>query len=217
MLHLFWLQTTSRNAFLEKWMFGCYWKLSQTKNVFSVDCKIRATGCKIFSVVIFTSNHFRRRAKRERGRERRTHKHTNRERDRAVEPTIVPVRSSSSSSPRDGECSVHPSTTEIAHQHPSTGEIDPHPRALIPPPWALIHIHELRSLLHELRSIWPTHARSLSFTIYLSLSLTCRSLSLPPSLCLTEFSVLTNVLFYFLFGFVLIFVCFKFIYWNFLL
>ena len=87
---------------------------------------------------------------------------------------------------------------------------NPRPWAPIPPPWALIHIHELRST-------WPTHARSLSFSIYLSLSLTCRSLSLPPSLRLTEFLVLTNVLFWFLFGFVLIFVCFKFIYWNFLL
>ena len=201
---------------------GC---LVVTENIFSVDYKIRARGRKIFSIVIFISNHFRRRAKRERGRERRTHRRTNRERererererDRVIKPTIASVRSLSSSPPRNGECSVHPSTTEIAHQHPSTGEIDPHPRALIPPPWALIHIHELRSLLHELRSTWPTHARSLSFSIYLSLSLTCWSLSLPPSLCLTEFLVLTNVLFWFLFGFVLIFVCFKFIYWNFLL
>ena len=129
MLRLFWLQTTSRNAFPEKWVFGCYWKLGQTKKVFSVDCKIRATGCKIFSVVIFTSNHFRRRAKWERGRER-THRRAQRERERE----IALVRSPSSSPPRDGECSVYPSTTEIAHQLPSTGEIDPHPRAPIPPP-----------------------------------------------------------------------------------
>ena len=189
-------------------------------------------GCKIFSVVIFTSNHFRRRAKRERGRERRTHRCAQRERESAVEPTIALVRSPSSSPPCDGECSIHPSTTKIAHQHPNTGEIDPHPRAPIPPPWASIHIHELQSLLHELRSIhihelwsllhelrstWPTHAQSLSFSIYLSLSLTCRSFSLPPFLRLTKFLVLKNVLFWFLFGFVLIFVCFKFIYWNFLL
>ena len=46
---------------------------------------------------------------------------------------------------------------------------------------------------------WPTHAWSLSFSIYLSLSLNCRSLSLPPSLSLTEFLSLTNVLFWFLF------------------
>ena len=65
-------------------MFGCYWKLGQIENVFSVDCKIRATGRKIFFVVIFTSNHFRRRAKRERGRER-THKCANTERERERE------------------------------------------------------------------------------------------------------------------------------------
>ena len=75
-----------------------------------------------------------------------------RERDRAVEPTITSIRSPSSYPPRDGKCSIHPSTTKIAHQHPSTSEIDPHPRTSIPPPWASIHIHELRSLLHELRS-----------------------------------------------------------------
>ena len=127
-------------------MFGCYWKLSQTENIFSVDCKIRATGRKIFFVVIFTSNHFQRRAKRERGRERRTHKCANRERerererDRVIEPTITPVKSPSLSPPHDGECSVYLSTTEIAHQLHSTGEIDPHPRAPIPPPWVLIHM-----------------------------------------------------------------------------
>ena len=167
-------------------------------------------GCKIFSVVIFISNHFRRCAKRERGRERRTHRCTNREREREIVPSNPRSR-------RSDRRPIHPSTTEITHQHPSTNEIDPHPRAPIPPSWASIHIHELRSLLHELRSTWPTHARSLFFSIYFFVSLTCRSLSLPPSLCLTEFLVLTNVLFWFLFGFVLIFVCFKFIYWNFLL
>ena len=123
-------------------MFGCYWKLGQTKNVFSIDCKIKATWCKIFSIVIFTSNHFQKRTKRERGRERRTHRRANRERerDRAIEPTIAPVRLLSSSPLHDNECSVHPSTTEIAHQHPSTGEINPHPSAPIPPPWAPIHM-----------------------------------------------------------------------------
>ena len=53
---------------------------------------------------------------------------------------IAPIRSPSSSPPCDGECSVHPSTTKIAYQHPSTDEIDPHPRAPIPPPWAPIHM-----------------------------------------------------------------------------
>ena len=187
-------------------MFGCYWKLGQTKNVFSIDCKIKATGCKIFSIVIFTSNHFQKRTKRERGRERRTHRRANRERerDRAIEPTIAPVRLLSSSPLRDNECSLF--IQAPPRSHTST-----------PAPARSIHIQELRSLLHELRFTWPTHARSLSFSIYLSLSLTCRSLSLPSSLHLTEILVLTNALFWFLFGFVLIFVCFKFIYWNFLL
>ena len=123
-------------------MFGCYWKLGQTKNVFSIDCKIKATGCKIFSIVIFTSNHFQKRTKRERGRERRTHRRANRERERSRHRThdrtgqiavLIP-------STRQWVLSVHPSTTEIAHQHPCTGKIYPHPRAPIPPPWASIHM-----------------------------------------------------------------------------
>ena len=100
----------------------------------------------------------RKERKRERKKDSQTRKHRERERerererDRAVEPTITSIRSPSSYPPRDGKCSIHPSTTKIAHQHPSTSEIDPHPRTSIPPPWASIHIHELRSLLHELRS-----------------------------------------------------------------
>ena len=87
-------------------MSSCYWKLGQTENVFNVDCKIRATGRKIFSVVIFTSNHFRRRAKRERERER-THRRANKERERE----IASVRLPSSSPPRDGE--IAPWTHEL--------------------------------------------------------------------------------------------------------
>ena len=60
------------------------------------------------------------------------------------------------------------------------------------------------------RCPWSTHDRSLSFSIYLSLSLNFWSLFLPPSLSLTELWSLTN-------GVVLIFVFYKFIYWNFLL
>ena len=184
-------------------MFGCYWKLGQIENVFSVDCKIRATGRKIFFVVIFTSNHFRRRAKRERGRER-THKCANTERERA------PSNPRSRRSDRRPH-PLHVTMSALFIQTP------PRSHTSTPAPARSIHIQELRSLLHELRSTWPTHARSLSFSIYLSLSLTCRSLSLPPSLHLTEILVLTNVFFLLLFGFILIFVCLKFIYWNFLL
>ena len=37
-------------------MFSSYIKLGQTENVFCVDCKIRAHGCKMLSGFIFTSN-----------------------------------------------------------------------------------------------------------------------------------------------------------------
>ena len=62
----------------------------------------------------------------------------------------------------------------------------------------LVAIWNLPSLDRSRRP-WPTHDLSLSFSIYLSLSLSFRSLSLPPSLSLTEFFSLTN-------DFVLIFV-----------
>ena len=142
----------------------------------SFDRKKKPLTRKLFYISILPLNHFQTELQtcKERERERERERDGEQEQtelqfddhkpssspthDRAVEPT-----SPSSSPPRDGECSVHPSTIEIAHQHPSTGEIDPHPRALIPPPWAPIHVHELRSLLHKLRSTWPTHARSLSF------------------------------------------------------
>ena len=41
-------------------MFGSYRKLGQTGNVFCVDYKIRAHGCKMFSGFIFTSNNFQK-------------------------------------------------------------------------------------------------------------------------------------------------------------
>ena len=53
---MFWLQATSGNAFPKTCVFGSYWKLGQTENVFYVDCKIRAHECKMFSSFIFTSN-----------------------------------------------------------------------------------------------------------------------------------------------------------------
>ena len=123
-----------------------------------------AMGCKIFSVVIFTSNHFRRCAKRERERERRTHKRANkerereRERDHAVEPTIVPVKSQSSSPPRNGECSVHPTPAKEDPSHsadPFLIVIDPVNDPLRRPiphrhiaPFVLISL-SLKSLSHD--------------------------------------------------------------------
>ena len=66
--------------------------------------KIAPLTRKIFSASILPSNHYQRRAKRERERER-THKRANRERerDRAVEFEITPVRSPSSYPSRDDE------------------------------------------------------------------------------------------------------------------
>ena len=73
--------------------------------------KIAPLTWKIFSAFVLPSNHFRRRAKterksKERKKERKdsqTCKQRERERDRAIEFEIAPVRSLSSSPPRDGE------------------------------------------------------------------------------------------------------------------
>ena len=98
--------------------------------------------------------------------------------------------------------SSYPSTGEITtpeappRSHPSTCEIVP-PEAL--PRWCCLKHHRDRNLAPARSHPWPTHAWSLSFSIYLSLSLNCRSLSLPPSLCWTKFLSLMNVLFCFLF------------------
>ena len=111
---------------------------SQNKRTLSLDIYVRLSFdifCCYFHFKPFSET--RKERKRER-KDSQMCKH--RERESAVEPTIAPVRSPSSSPPCDDECFVHPNTTEIAHQHPSTGEIYPHPRAPIPPPWASIHM-----------------------------------------------------------------------------
>ena len=65
-------------------MFGCYWKLGQTKNVFSVDCKIRATGLHCyFHFKPFLETHKER--KRERKKDSQMHKQRERERERERE------------------------------------------------------------------------------------------------------------------------------------
>ena len=79
------------------------------------DCKIAHLTRKIFSASVLPSNHFRRHAKREREREKgltdaQTERERERERDCAVEFEIKPVRSPSSSPPRDGE--IAPRTHE---------------------------------------------------------------------------------------------------------
>ena len=124
-------------------MSGCYWKLGQTKNVFSVDCKIRATGRKIFFVVIFTSNHFRRCVKRE----RRTHRRANRERERERERSrcrthdhvgqiaiLVPsMRRWVLCSSHSGKRRPIPLCRPILHCHQPSEQPTPEP---IGPPWA---------------------------------------------------------------------------------
>ena len=87
------------------YMKPCVWLRMENRvfqKIIYFDRKIAHLTRKIFSASVLPSNHFRRRTKRERERER-THRHANRERDRVVEFEIGPVRSPSSSPPRDGE------------------------------------------------------------------------------------------------------------------
>ena len=156
-MRLFWLQTTSENVFPLKWVFGCYWKLGQTENVFSVDYKIRAMGRKIFSVVIFTSNHFRRCAKRERERERRTHRHANRERERERK------RSRRRTHDRAGQIAVLvPSTQRWVLCSSHSGKRRP-----IPLRWPILDRHRPSE-----RPTSPTHSSSSHSTVCFDLSLT---------------------------------------------
>ena len=119
-------------------------------------------GHKIFSIVIFTSNHFQRRAKRERGRER-THRRANTEREREIVPSN-PRSCRLDCCPRP----LHATVSALFIQAPPRS----HTSTLAPA--RLIHIQELRSLLHELRSTWPTHARPLPFP-HLSITLSSSS------------------------------------------
>ena len=127
------------------------------------------------------SNHFQKREKKKKK------KNQTLDREERVEPTR------SRTQPQIALVSSHPNTGEIAPSHLrdrtnhlqdcaawSTGEIAS--------PEAPTRSHP-----------WPTHAQSLSFSIYLSLSLNCRSLSSSLSLHLTEFLSSMNVLFWFLF------------------
>ena len=104
-LCLFWLKTFSENPFTWNRVFDCAWKIEFFGKSFTLTWKI-------FSTSVLPSSHFQRRAKRERERER-THRCANRERERdcAVEFEIKPVRSPSSSPPRDGE--IAPRTHEL--------------------------------------------------------------------------------------------------------
>ena len=51
------------------WVFGCAWKINFPENIFNWPCILMALTQKLVSVKIFTSNHFRTHAQRERERE----------------------------------------------------------------------------------------------------------------------------------------------------
>ena len=106
-------------------------------------------------------------------------------------PPEAPPRSHTSTGSSHTTMSSDPHPSYPKKHNPIPISANPHPPDLAPP--------KAPSRSHP----WPTHAWSLSFLIYLSLSLTCWSLSLPPSLRLTEFLNCGNVLFRFLFGFCL--------------
>ena len=134
------------------------------------------------------------------------------EREREHEERLERVRSGS----RHWAQTIAPSPDALlsSRLRDRAGEIIPsrsHPsrshREIVPPPsrsnsfrlnlgaaWSLLP-------LDQSRCPWPTYDRSLSFSIYLSLSLDLWSLSLPPpSLSFTKwFCVLRMVLFWFLF------------------
>ena len=202
-------------------VFGCARKIGSNGKSFPLTVKYALWPCKTISVCILPSNQFRpkkteeRETTRKRDRTPASSRHLKHHEDHTPAPTRrtpAPVRSH---------------TTMSSDPHPSyPKKHNPIPISANPHPPCPIHTHPISRRLkhHQDRTaaltrshLWPTHARSLSFSIYLSLSLTYRSLSLPTSLRLIEFLNCGNVLFWFLFGFVLIFVCFKFIYWKFLL
>ena len=199
-------------------MFGSYRKLGQSGNVFCVDYKIRAHGCKMFSGFIFTSNNFQKPClKREKELEHTPHTVQNpypsspqpsSSQPRSCRPTVQNPSPSLPSNhfqkkkkkkepnpklrreSRAGEIAHTTPDRTTAHNprshrsHRTPASVRSHPATCeITPPEAQGRSHPR-----------PTHARSLSFWIYLALSLNCRSLSSSLSLHLTEFLSSMNVL-----------------------
>ena len=205
------------------WVFGCARKIGSNGKSFPLTVKYALWPCKTISVCILPSNQFRPKKTEER--------ETTRKKDRTPAPAssrhLKHHEDHTPAPTRRTPAPVRSHTTMSSDPHPSyPKKHNPIPISANPHPPCPIHTHPISCRLkhHQDRTaaptrshLWPTHARSLSFSIYLSLSLTYRSLSLPTSLRLIEFLNCGNVLFWFLFGFVLIFVCFKFIYWKFLL
>ena len=140
-------------------------------------------GQKIFSVVIFTSNHFRRRTKKEKTH-RRTDTQTQREREREREleheythkTQITPQPSQAPTSPaklqsrrptaqitrqpntQDPQTPVHPNLSPPLPHHRSTSPIASHaPMSsdLNNRPQAMLHQGFQRTSRHHRSSIWP--------------------------------------------------------------
>ena len=63
---MFWCKTISGNDFTPHYVFGCAWKIEFSGNQFHLTVNIMPLTRKMVYISIFTSNHFRRRAKRER-------------------------------------------------------------------------------------------------------------------------------------------------------
>ena len=63
-------------------MFGCYWKLGQIENVFSVDCKIGQRGVKYFSLLFSLQTIFGDVQREKEGEKGLTNVQTQRERER---------------------------------------------------------------------------------------------------------------------------------------
>ena len=82
------------------WVFSCAWKINFSKIIFSWPGVLKALTRKLFEVKIFTSNHFRTHAQREREREPRS----------LLRP------------------SSNPTTTGAPVRRPQTGLVAPHQR-----------------------------------------------------------------------------------------
>ena len=142
-------------------LFDWFGKLGQTENIFSVDRKTRAMGWKIFSVVIFTSNHFRRRAKKE-GTHRRIDTQTQRKRARARAHPQNPDHASPQ--PSSGQPSQAPITPAHCPNHALAKHLRPTntgpPRSQPTPPSLPIHLSDRQPCTDKLRSWQPTAGRA---------------------------------------------------------
>ena len=119
----------------------------------------------------FTFKPFKKKKKKEKEK-----KELNQEQEERVE--LARLRTQSQIAPQPQIAPLHP-TSAPARSHWSRRTPAP-----AKAPARSHHLKHHRDCVVALATShpWPTHARSLSFSIYLSLSLNFRSLSLPPSL-----------------------------------